>query len=269
MAALTQNPAILAALFGAAMLAGALDAIAGGGALLTVPILLLAGLHPVAAIATSKAQSTCGNLTALVAFARRGLIRWRAAAPIAAVAFVFSTFGALSVAHVPRAVLIAAVPVVLVGVALYFAFGHRPREGERHARLSLSLFIALVVVPLSFYDGLFGPGTGMFLMIGFVTLLGHHLTEANAYTKVSNSSSNVGAFVSFAVTGHVAWRPGLTMAVGAIIGGQIGAHLAVRHGARLIRPVVVVFCCVLAVKLMLDPANPLRHALAALIGAKT
>lgn len=261
-----MDPSVLALLFAAALLAGMLDAIAGGGALLTIPVLLLAGLHPVAAIATSKAQSTCANLTSLLAFARRGLVAWREAIVIAPIAFVFSTFGALSVTHVPRKVLVAAVPIVLIGVAIYFAFGHRPREGEQRQRLSLPVFVASVVAPLSFYDGIFGPGTGMFLMIAFVTLIGHHLIEANALTKLSNASSNAGALVSFAATGHVVWSVGLVMAVGAIIGGQIGAHLAVRHGARVIRPVVVTFCCALALKLLLDPTNPLREAIVALVG---
>lgn len=257
---------VLALLFMAALAAGMLDAIAGGGALLTIPVLLLSGLHPVAAIATSKLQSSCANLTSLLAFARHGLIDWREAVLIAPVAFVVSTLGALSVTHVPRNILIAAVPVVLIGVAGYFAFGHRPREGERRQRLSLPVFVAVVIVPLAFYDGIFGPGTGMFLMIAFVTLIGHHLTEANALTKLSNASSNVGALISFAATGNVVWHVGLVMAVGAIIGGQLGSHLAVRHGAKVIRPVVVVFCCALAIKLLLDPTNPLRQAVTAVVG---
>ena len=241
-----------------------LDAIAGGGGLLTVPVLLLAGLHPVAAIATNKAQASFGNASAALFFARRGFYGWRRGLAIAAVAALFGIVGALSIQLVPRRVLVAAVPLVLIGVALYFAFGHRAREEERHARLSFPAFVALVIPPLAVYDGLFGPGTGMFMMIGFVTLQGRHLVEANALTKLSNTSSNLGAFFGFLATGNIDWRIAGVMIVGAVAGGQIGSHLALRHGARLIRPVVVVFCCVLAAKLLAAPANPLRQAVARL-----
>ncbi len=261
---IAATPTTLALLFAVALVSGALDAIAGGGALLTIPVLLITGLHPVVAIATSKAQSSFGNASAMLFFARRGFYTWRRALAIAVVAAGFASLGALSVTHVPRQVLIAAVPLVLIGVALYFAFGHRPREGERRARLTLAVFVALVIPPLAFYDGIFGPGTGMFMMIAFVTLLGQHLVEANAWTKLSNTASNVGAFLSFLVTGNFEWRIAAVMIVGAIAGGQIGSHLALRHGARIIRPVVVVFCCVLAVKLLADPANPLRAAVVGL-----
>lgn len=256
------SPGLLALLFLAAIVSGVVDAIAGGGALLTIPVLLLAGLHPVAAIATNKAQASFGNASAALFFARRGFYGWRRGLAIAAVAAIFGVVGALSIQLVARRVLVAAVPLVLVAVALYFAFGHRPREGERHARLSFPAFVALVMPPLSVYDGLFGPGTGMFMMIAFVTLQGRHIVEANALTKLSNTSSNVGAFFGFLATGAIEWRIAGVMILGAVAGGQIGSHLALRHGARLIRPVVVVFCCALAAKLLSDPANPLREAVA-------
>ena len=262
---IAADPAMLALLFAVAVMAGALDAIAGGGALLTIPALLLAGLDPVVAIATSKAQSSFGNASACFYFGRRGFYGWRRGIAIAVVAASFGALGALLVSHVPRRVLVAAVPLVLIGVALYFAFGHRPSEDERHARLSFPLFVALAIPPLALYDGVFGPGTGMFMMIAFVTLNGRHIIDANAQTKLSNTSSNLGAFLSFLASGHIEWRIAAVMIVGAIAGAQIGSRLALRHGARIIRPVVVVFCCVLAVKLLADPANPLREAVAGLV----
>ena len=258
---IAADSSMLALLFNVALVAGALDAIAGGGALLTIPALLLAGLDPVAAIATSKAQSSFGNASACSYFARRGFYGWRRGLAIALVAATFGALGALLITFVPRRVLVAAVPLVLIGVALYFAFGHRPSEGERRARLSFSRFVALAIPPLALYDGVFGPGTGMFMMIAFVTLNGRHIVDANAQTKLSNTSSNLGAFLSFLASGHIEWRIAAVMIVGAVAGGQIGSHLALRHGARLIRPVVVVLCCVLAAKLLADPANPLRAAM--------
>lgn len=262
---ITADPATLALLFLVALSAGALDAIAGGGALLTIPALLLAGLDPVVAIATSKAQSSFGNASACVYFGRRGFYGWRRGLAIALVAASFGALGALLVTHVPRRVLVAAVPLVLIGVALYFVFGHRPREEERRARLSFPRFVALAIPPLALYDGVFGPGTGMFMMIAFVALNGRHLVDANAQTKLSNTSSNLGAFLSFLASGHIDWPIAGVMIVGAITGAQIGSRLALRHGAKLIRPVVVVFCCVLAVKLLADPMNPLRVWAASLV----
>lgn len=260
--ATSPDLATLALLFAVAVAAACFDALAGGGGLITVPALLLAGLDPVSAIATNKLQGSAGTVSATLAFARRGLIAWRSAWPIAVVAAGAGVAGALSVSLVSRPVLDAAVPCVLVAIAIYFATARKMSNADAAARIGPALFTAMVVPLVGFYDGVFGPGAGSFYMVGFVTLLGHGVVRATAHTKLANASSNLGGLALFAATGAVVWPVGLVMALGAILGAQVGSALAIRMGARLIRPLLVAISCAMALKLLSDPANPIRRAVA-------
>lgn len=261
--ALSPDLATLGVLFAVAVAAGCFDAIAGGGGLVTVPALLLAGLDPVSAIATNKLQGSAGTLSATLAFARRGLIDWRAAWPVALVAAGAGIAGALSVSLVSRPVLDAAVPCVLVAIAIYFATARGMSNADAAARIGPALLTATIVPLVGFYDGVFGPGAGSFYMVGFVTLLGYGVVRATAHTKLANAASNLGGLALFAATGAVVWPAGLVMAAGAMLGAQAGSALAIRLGARLIRPLLVAISCAMALKLLSDPANPLRRAVAA------
>lgn len=255
----------VAGLFGVAVVAGCCDAIAGGGGLLTLPALLLAGLDPVSAIATNKLQGAAGSCSATVAFARRGLIRWREALPAALGAGLASVAGALCVSLLPKGFLNALVPVLLLGIAAYFATARRIRNEDATARISPALFAMTLAPAVGFYDGVFGPGAGSFYMIGFVTLLGLGVVRATAHTKLANAASNVCSLGLFAVQGVIVWPVGLAMAVGAFLGAQAGSVLAMRLGARLIRPLLVVIACAMALRLLSDPGNPLRRAVVGLV----
>ncbi|MGD0635908.1 MAG: TSUP family transporter [Beijerinckiaceae bacterium] len=246
-------------LFVVALVAAGFDAIAGGGGLLTLPALLMAGLDPVSAIATNKLQSSGGSVSASLHFARRGLIERRNAWAFVLGAGGGAVLGALSVALLPGAVLKAAVPVILMAIAVYFGFAHRPGAEDARARMTPLVFAATYAVATGFYDGIFGPGAGSFYMAGFVALLGYGLVRATAHTKLANAASNLGGLAFFALAGKVVWPVGLVMAVGAFIGGQIGSRLAISHGARLIRPLLVTISCVMAIRLLADPTNPLRQ----------
>ena len=259
----SETIAILCAVAG---LAGCFDAIAGGGGLLTVPALLLAGLDPVSAIATNKVQGASGAVSSTWAFARAGRISWRIGVPTAAAAALAGVAGALSVRLLSRATLDALVPALLIAIAVYFAFSPRLRDDDAHARLPLRLFSLTLAPAIGFYDGVFGPGAGSFYMIAFVGLLGLGVISATAQTKLANAASNLGSLALYAATGAIVWPVGLAMAVFAFLGAQIGSRLAMRLGARLIRPMLVVISCAMAVKLLADPANPLRQALAAILG---
>ncbi|MHC2106676.1 TSUP family transporter [Methylobacterium sp. CM6246] len=259
------DPALLATMFGVALLGGGVDAIAGGGGLITVPALILAGLDPVSAVATNKLQGSVGACSATMAFARRGLIVWAQVWPIALAAAAGSILGALSIGLLPRAVLDAGVPVLLVGIALYFAFGPRMSEQDATARLSPAAFALSFAPAVGFYDGVFGPGAGAFYMIGFVTILGLGVVRATAHTKLANAASNLGSLGLFVVAGHVVWPIGFVMTVGAYLGAQIGSALAVRMGAKLIRPLLITIASAMALRLLSDPTNPLRMAAVALL----
>ncbi len=246
--------------FGVAVVAACFDAIAGGGGLITVPSMLLAGMDPVAAIATNKLQGSAGTLSSTFAFARKGLITGREAPVIALVAGAAAVIGALSVSLIAKPVLAALVPVLLIAIALYFALSPKLGSEDIKSRLPFLAFVALFVPLIGFYDGVFGPGAGSFYMVGFISLLGYGLLRATAYTKLANAASNVGGLLLFAFTGAIVWPVGLVMAAGAIIGAQIGARLALRLGAKIIRPLIVVMCCLMALRLLMDADNPLVKA---------
>ena len=122
------------------------------------------------------------------------------------------------------------------------------------------LFALTWAPAVGFYDGVFGPGAGAFYMIGFVTLLGLGVVRATAHTKLANAASNLGSLALFAASGHVVWTIGIAMAFGAFIGAQIGSILAIRLGAKLIRPLLVTIACAMAIRLLSNPENPLRQA---------
>ena len=111
---------------------------------------------------------------------------------------------------------------------------------------------------IGLYDGVFGPGTGSFFMLAFVSLAGFGMLKATAHTKLLNLGSNLGAFLVFVASGVVLWKVGLLMGVGQFLGAQTGSRFAMRQGARIIKPLLVVTCVALAIKLLADPTNPIR-----------
>lgn len=242
-------------LFAVAVIAGCFDAIAGGGGLITVPMLLLSGLDPVTALGTNKLQGSFGSFSATMAFARKGLIHWKTAIPVAMIAFLAAILGALSTHLVRKELLSAIIPLLLIAIAIYFALNRRVNDQDARARLSSLWFCAFISPLIGFYDGIFGPGTGTFFMIGFVSLLGFGVLKATGHTKLANMASNLGALFLFSLVGSVSWSIGLMMAVGAILGAQLGSKLAFRLGTVIIRPLLVVISCTVAVKLLLNPDN--------------
>ena len=242
----------------AAFAAGFVDSIAGGGGLITVPALLLAGLSPVDSLGTNKVQGLFGSGSATLAYAAGGQVDPRRQLPSALLACLGGACGALAATVVPGHVLSAALPVVLVAIALYFALKPNMGDVDRARRIGPVLFGATLVPLVGFYDGLFGPGAGSFYMLAFVALAGYGVLKATAHTKLLNFASNIGGFAVFAAVGVIHWKIGLMMGVCQFVGARVGALLAVRVGARLIKPLLVVVCLALAAKLLSDPANPLR-----------
>ncbi len=244
---------IVGLLVAVAVCAGFIDAIAGGGGLLTLPALVTAGLPPVAAIATNKLQGTFGVAAASFAFWRAGHIElarlWPAVIAVAAGA----ALGALAVQGIDPDWLRRLVPIVLLLVAAYFAFA--PRLGEsvrRRFRLGPLAFALGVAGPIGAYDGFFGPGAGSLYLMGLVALFGADLVRGVAATKLLNLTSNAVALVLFAVAGHVDYGVGLAMAAGQIVGARVGARTAMTRGAVLIRPLVILVSIAIAGSLLLQ-----------------
>ncbi len=255
---------LLALLAAAGFVSGFVDAIAGGGGLITLPALALAGLDPVAAVATNKLGAVFGSASSTLAFHRAGKIDARTMAAPAFAALVGSAFGALALPYAPRQMLADALPFVLIAVALYFAFAPPLDESLRHARISVRLYALTFAPAIGFYDGVFGPGAGSFYMIALLTLAGCGLIGAMAGARFANFGSNLGSLAIYAFSGHIVVAAGLAVGLGAFLGARLGAGSALKAGARLVRPLIVVVSVAMALKLASAPGTPLREWLSAL-----
>ena len=245
-------PELLGLLVLVAGVAGCIDAIAGGGGLLTLPALLWAGLPPVEALATNKLQGSFGTASATLRFLRHGAIDLRALGTPALLTFVGAAGGSWLVGRIDPGALARLLPLLLVAFALYFLLSPRVGDLPSRRRLGLPAFGLLAGAGIGFYDGVFGPGTGSFFALAFVALLGYGLRQATAGSKLLNFASNVAALLVFALGGHVVWTVGLAMAVGQWSGAWLGAHLVIRHGARLVRPLLVTVSLLLSVRLLVQ-----------------
>lgn len=243
---------VLALLMAAAFIAGIVDSIAGGGGLITLPVLVLAGAPPVTAIATNKVQGVFGAGMAAYTYARGGHVDLRKQRKPAMIAFFAAAFGALLTSHLPTDVIRLGLPVLLIGIALFFGFKPGLNDVDRAERLTPVVF-ALSVVPLvAFYDGLIGPGAGAFYMLGFVALGGYGVLRATAHTKLLNFASNAGGIATYALVAQPWWFVGLAMGAAQMAGAWVGSKLAMRVGSKLIKPVLVTAATALALRLIWD-----------------
>jgi len=234
----------------AAFVAGFVDAIAGGGGLITVPVLLLCGADPVQALATNKLQGTFGSATAALSYARAGHVRLRDQLPMAVIAALAGAGGAMVAHLIPAEALRIIMPIVLVGVAVFFAVKKGLSDADRSARMPPAVFAATVVPLTAAYDGFFGPGTGSFYMMGFVLLAGYGVLKATAHTKLLNFASNGGSLAVFVFSGATWWAVGFAMGAAQVAGAAMGAKVAMRVGVRLIRPLLVVTSAAMAARLI-------------------
>lgn len=251
--ALDFSPLTIVALFVVALAAGLVDAIAGGGGLLMVPALLTTGLPPHLVFGTNKGAAVFGSGAALFRFWRARLIDSQRAPTLFVLGLLGSFGGAFLLTLLAPDVLRPVVLGLLVLAGLIVAFVKPPRVHTggsvvAHGTLKASV-LALV---LGAYDGFFGPGTGTFLIIGFVMVLRLGLKDASANAKVVNFASNLAALILFASKGLVLWKVSIPMAAGQFVGGLLGAQLAINKGDTLVRKVVLLVVIALVTKLSWD-----------------
>lgn len=232
--------------------AGFVDSIAGGGGLITVPVLLSAGLSPAETLATNKLQATFGSGSAAWHYRRASLVSLAEAWPGILATAVGALIGVGAVRSADPNLLRRVIPFLLAAVALLV--WRRPSLGStaRPARWRSVPFQLTFGLGLGFYDGFFGPGTGTFWTLAFVLALGFELLRATAWTKWMNFTSNVVALVAFAFTTRIDWVAGLLMGAGQFFGARLGARVALHGGARLIRPVFLAVAVVATSKLFYD-----------------
>lgn len=243
---------IFLSLCAVAALAGFVDAIAGGGGLITLPALLWAGLSPTQALATNKLQGSFGTLMASWHFIRNGMVDIRTILPEIMLTFIGALSGTLLVQYVSSAFLAEFIPLLLILVAIYTLFSPRMSDNKGRQRVSKKVFAIGIGFGVGFYDGFFGPGTGSFFTIGFVILMGLGLRNATANGKVLNFTSNIAALILFAVGGHMVWLLGLGMGVAQMLGAWLGAHTVIHKGSAIIKPLLVVVSIAMALRLLLS-----------------
>jgi len=223
----------------AALAAGYVDAVVGGGGLIQLPALLL-GLPdaaPVAVLATNKLASVCGTSVAAATYYRRVRPDPKTFLPLMGLAFLGSAGGAVVASHIPAEAFSPIVLAALVLVGAWVVF--RPSLGEAtvlrfegHRHLAAAMVVGFLV---GFYDGALGPGTGSFFVIGLVGLMGYSFLEASAKARLANWATNVAALAIFVPQGAVLWKVGLTLGVCNLVGGYLGARTAVAAGTRFVR----------------------------------
>lgn len=248
---------IVALLCLAALAAGWVDAVSGGGGLLQLPALLIAlpDAPPVEALGTNKASSILGTAAAATTYLRRAQPDVRTALPMAVAAFAGAAGGAVVASHVPAAAFRPVIVVLLAAVWLWTllspAMGmQQSLRWQGHRRHYVIATIA--GLSIGFYDGMLGPGTGSFLLIVLVAGLGYSFLNASATAKIVNLGTNLAALIVFAITGSVLWALGLLMGAFNVLGAVIGARMAIRRGSGFIRVVFLAVVGILILRLAWD-----------------
>lgn len=236
----------------AGFLAAAVDAIAGGGGLISLPALLLAGIPPHLALGTNKFASSIGTSASTLTFARSGKVNWELVKWFVPFTFLGAALGVVSVLRIEPDALNRIVPVLIIAVGLYTVLKRnvglesRYQKPKRAHILSGCVFAAA----LGFYDGFFGPGTGSFLIFAFISVYHFNFVEASANAKVLNLTSNMASLLMFALNGKIALPYGIPMALFMVLGARCGAQLAIHNGARFIKPIFIAMSLLVAVKMV-------------------
>jgi hypothetical protein len=243
---------LLALLFVVAVFAGFVDTLAGGGGLITVPSLILAGVPPVVALGTNKLQGCMGTATATLMMFRKKKITWEEVRRPMLYAFMGAAIGTLILQFVSSQALSFIIPVVLLVIATYFIFSSRIHMAKRDAVITPSTYEKTAIPAIGFYDGFFGPGTGSFFSLAGVSLRAQTLLEATARAKALNFSTNIASLLVFIVAGKIFWAVGLTMMVGQAIGAWAGSHSLLRIPTSLLRFIIVAVCVAMLVRYALQ-----------------
>ncbi|MGX2956301.1 TSUP family transporter [Ursidibacter arcticus] len=243
---------VLALLFTAALVAGTIDAIAGGGGLITIPALLAVGVPPAMALGTNKLQACGGSFSASLYFVRQKAVEVKQIRLLILLTFVGASLGAIFVQMLDVEQLKTILPFLVFIIGGYFLFSPSLGDEDRKQRISYPLFAFTAALGVGFYDGMFGPATGSFFTLAFVLLLGFNLTKGVAHAKILNFTSNFASLIFFILGGAILWKVGFVMLVGQFIGGNIGARMVVTKGKHIIRPLIVTMSFIMVCKMLWD-----------------
>ena len=244
------DPWHLPLLFGTGLVAGFVDSIAGGGGLISVPVLLSFGLDAPVALGTNKLQAAVGSGSAAWHYARAKTVPLEDCARGFVLSLLGAALGTLAVERMDPSFLKRFIPILLLMVAIYTLLKPGLGDKDLRPRLAREWFDLTFGLGLGFYDGFFGPGTGTFWTMAFMLCLGFNLTKATGYTKVMNFASNLSSLAFFLLAGNVRFTAGITMAIGQLIGAKLGASMVIAKGTKFIRPIFISVVLALTLQLL-------------------
>ncbi len=242
------SPAFYMLFFVASIVGGLVGSLSGGAGMITMPLLLVSG-NPLQALATNKLQACVGSFTSAVHYYHQGLVDMKESRAVMIVAMLFGALGAILVQFVEVALLSKILPFVMIAVGAYFLLSPNISEEDR-AQNPHKIFLFASMAGASLYGGLLGIGIGSFVLALLVSIGGYGLSKALAHSRWVVFSINIASTLFFVLGGNVLWVLGSIMCVGQIIGATLGARLAIKHGAKIIRPIVICISFALSVQLL-------------------
>lgn len=246
---LTLNTVIFLCVAG--FFAAAVDSIAGGGGLISLPAIIAAGVSPHLALGTNKFASTCASLTSTLKFAKSQKITFNLVKYQIPCTILGSALGVQTVLKVDEKFLNVLIVVLVFTVAIYTIFKKDFGQVDRQQVITRRkiIFGMVFAFALGFYDGFFGPGTGSFLIFLFISIYGFDFTVAAGNGKILNFVSNIVSLILFALGGKIVYLVGIPMAISMIFGAWVGTHIAITNGAKVIKPIFITIALLLIVKL--------------------
>jgi len=245
MESVTPSLVVIALLVFTAFIAGYIDTLVGGGGLITIPALMLAGVPPIYALGTNKLQAVAGTGTATLVLLGKRLVKLEEIAWLMASAFVGSVIGAVVVQYFDVELLRLTIPIVITLIAAYFIFVPSSSLAESEPKVDNSTYGLSVVPGIGFYDGMFGPGTGSFFAWAGVSLRGQPIVLSTMAAKALNFATNLAALVVFAFYAKVLWKLGLVMMLGQSFGAYCGARSLLKIEPQLLRYLVIAVCFII------------------------
>jgi hypothetical protein len=242
----------LALLLTTGLVAGFVDSIAGGGGLITLPVLLNLGIDPHFALGTNKLQATFGSSSATIHYARAGAVDLKEFRFGCLMAFLGAALGSFLVQQLDPNLLKRVIPIALIVIAVYVWLRPQLGEADIHPRMSRRQFDVWLACGIGFYDGFFGPGTGTFFTMAFMLGLGFNLTKATAASKVMNCATNIASLLVFLAARKILFVAGLTMGLGQWLGARAGSRMVMRRGTQFIRPIFLSTVIVITLKMVHD-----------------
>ena len=234
-----------------AFFAGLFSAVAGAGGMITLPVLMWAGLPPINAMATNKVQSAIGTLSSTINFFRSGYINFKTLWPGLITALIGAMLGVFCFRLLGNDELKSVLPILLIAASIYFLFSPKVSDKDSKAKLTSNQFNLWIGLGMGFYGGFFGPAMATFFAMAFIGLLGYNSRKATAHTKPLVLVINSSSAVVFIIAGDVYWTLAIYMAMAQFVGARIGSSLVISRGSKIIRPALILASLAIAVQLLI------------------